>query len=238
MSPKRAAVLGSGFGGLALAIRLQSTGIQTTLVEQRDKPGGRAYVYEDDGFKFDGGPTVITAPECLESVFRAGGREMSDYVEMLPVDPFYRLLWEDGYSFDYNNDVDAINEQIARKSPRDVDGYANFVRYVEDVFEEGYVKLANVPFLDFRSMIRVSPQLMRLQAFRTVYSMVSKFIKDPHLREVFSFHSLLVGGNPFSCSSIYTLIHALERKWGVFFPRGGTGALRNPGDRTKDENTR
>ena len=225
MNPRRAAVLGSGFGGLALAVRLQAAGIQTTLVEQRDKPGGRAYVYENEDFKFDGGPTVITAPECLEAVFRAGGREMSDYVEMLPVDPFYRLLWEDGYSFDYNNDVDAITEQIARKNPRDVDGYARFVRYVEDVFEEGYVKLANVPFLDFRSMIRVSPQLMRLQAFRTVYSMVSKFIKDPHLREVFSFHSLLVGGNPFSCSSIYTLIHALERKWGVFFPRGGTGAL-------------
>jgi phytoene desaturase len=220
-------VIGSGFGGLTLAVRLQAAGVETTLVEKRDRPGGRAYVYEDDGFKFDGGPTVITAPECLESVFRAGDREMSDYVEMIPVKPFYRLLWEDGYSFDYSNDIEVINEQIREKNPRDVDGYARFVRYAEDVFREGYVKLANVPFLDFWSMIRVSPQLMRLQSFRTVYSMVSRFVKDPHLRQVFSFHSLLVGGNPFTCSSMYTLIHALERKWGVFFPRGGTGALVN-----------
>jgi phytoene desaturase len=227
MARTRAAVIGSGFGGLTLAVRLQGAGVATTLIEKRDRPGGRAYVYEDGDFKFDGGPTVITAPEALNAVFRAVGREMSDYVEMLPVSPFYRLLWEDGYAFDYSNDIDAINEQIAQKSPRDVDGYARFLRYVEDVFEEGYIKLANIPFLDFGSMIRVAPQLIRLQAFRSVYSMVSRFVKDPHLRQVFSFHSLLVGGNPFSCSSIYTLIHALERRWGVFFPRGGTGALVN-----------
>jgi phytoene desaturase len=225
MARTRAAVIGSGFGGLTLAVRLQAAGVETTLIEGRDSPGGRAYVYQDGEFKFDGGPTVITAPEALNSVFRAAGREMSDYVEMLPVKPFYRLLWEDGYAFDYSNDVDVISEQIARKNPRDVDGYARFLKYVEAVFEEGYVKLANVPFLDFRSMIRVSPQLMRLQSFRSVYSIVSRFVKDPHLRQVFSFHSLLVGGNPFSCSSIYTLIHQLERKWGVFFARGGTGAL-------------
>jgi phytoene desaturase len=218
-------VIGSGFGGLTLAVRLQAAGVETTLVEKRDRPGGRAYVYEDNGFRFDGGPTVITAPEALNAVFRTAGRDLSDYVEMLPVSPFYRLLWEDGYVFDYSNDVDVINEQIERKNPQDVDGYARFLRYVEDVFEEGYVKLADVPFLDFWSMIRVSPQLIRLQSFRTVHSMVAKFVKDPHLRQVFSFHSLLVGGNPFSCSSIYTLIHALERRWGVFFARGGTGAL-------------
>ena len=225
MARPKAAVIGSGFGGLTLAVRLQAAGVETTLVEKRDKPGGRAYVYEDDGFKFDGGPTVITAPEALEDVFRAAGRRMADYVEMLPVKPFYRLLWEDGYVFDYSNDMEEINEQIASKNAPDVDGYARFVRYTEDVFHEGYTKLAGVPFLDFWSMIRVSPQLMRLQSFRSVYGMVSRFVKDPHLRQVFSFHSLLVGGNPFSCSSIYTLIHALERKWGVFFARGGTGAL-------------
>jgi phytoene desaturase len=223
--PQRAAVIGSGFGGLALAVRLQAAGVATTLIEKRDKPGGRAYVWEDGEYVFDGGPTVITAPDCLEAVFRAAGRELSDYVELLPVLPFYRLHWEDGFSFDYSNDVDAVNEQIAAKSPRDVDGYARFRRYAADVFEEGYVKLGNVPFLDFWSMIRVAPQLMRLQAFRSVYSMVSRYIKDPHLRETFSFHSLLVGGNPFQSSSIYTLIHTLERRWGVFFARGGTGAL-------------
>jgi phytoene desaturase len=221
----RAAVIGSGFGGLALAVRLQTAGVETTLVEKRDKPGGRAYVYEDQGFKFDGGPTIITAPHCLEELFEAAGRPMSDYVELLPVTPFYRLYWEDGYRFDYSNDMEALDEQIARKSPDDVDGYHRFIRYTEDVFREGYEKLAHVPFLDFWSMIRVAPQLIRLQAYRSVYDVVSRFVKDPHLRQVFSFHSLLVGGNPFSSSSIYTLIHQLERRWGVFFARGGTGAM-------------
>jgi len=227
MTTKRptAAVIGSGFGGLALAVRLQAAGVETTLVEKRDKPGGRAYVYEDEGFKFDGGPTIITAPECLEELFEAAGRSMSDYVELLPVNPFYRLYWEDGYRFDYSNDVELLDEQIARKSPGDVDGYHRFVRYTEDVFREGYENLAHVPFLDFWSMIRVAPQLVKLRAYRSVYDVVSSFVKDPHLRQVFSFHSLLVGGNPFSSSSIYTLIHQLERRWGVFFARGGTGAL-------------
>jgi phytoene desaturase len=150
---------------------------------------------------------------------------MADYAELLPVTPFYRLYWQDGFRFDYSNDLDAINEQIAAKNPGDVDGYARFLRYTADVFEEGYTKLAHVPFLDFWSMIRVAPQLIRLKSYRSVYSIVSHFIKDPHLREVFSFHPLLVGGNPFTSSSIYTLIHYLERNWGVFFVRGGTNAL-------------
>jgi len=220
-----AAVIGSGFGGLALAVRLQAAGIETTLVDQRDRPGGRAYVYEDEGFTFDAGPTIITAPRCLEELFEAGGRSMADYVELLPVTPFYRLYWEDGYRFDYSNDLERLDEQIARKSPGDVEGYHRFLRYTEDVFREGYEKLAHVPFLDFWSMIRVAPQLVRLKAYRSVYDVVASFVRDPHLRQVFSFHSLLVGGNPFSSSSIYTLIHQLERRWGVFFARGGTGAM-------------
>jgi phytoene desaturase len=222
---KTAAVIGSGFGGLTLAVRLQAAGIKTTVIEKRDKPGGRAYVYEDKGYIFDGGPTIITAPPSLEEVFAAAGREMSDYLTLLPVMPFYRLYWEDGYSFDYSNDMEAITRQIADKSPDDVDGYMKFLDYAEDVFNEGYTKLAATPFLNFWSMIQVSPQLIRLQSYRSVYSIISKFIKDNQLRQVFSFHPLLVGGNPFSSSSIYTLIHYLERNWGVFFVKGGTGAL-------------
>ncbi len=225
MSAKRVAVIGSGFGGLALAIRLQAAGIQTLLLEKRDRPGGRAYVYQDQGFTFDAGPTVITAPDCLAELFELAGRRIEDHVDLMPVFPFYRLCWEDGYSFDYSNDLDATNRQIAAKSPGDVAGYARFLEYAETVFEEGYTKLAHVPFLDWWSMIRVAPQLVRLQSYRSVYSAVSRFIDDPQLRQVFSFHSLLVGGNPFASSAIYTLIHVLERKWGVFFPRGGTGAL-------------
>ncbi len=225
MTQKTAVVIGSGFGGLALAVRLQAAGVQTIIVERRDRPGGRAYVYEQDGFTFDAGPTVITAPNALQELFAVSGQTMADWVELMPVMPFYRLLWEDGFRFDYSNDVDLTNRQIAAVSPDDVAGYARFVEYATDVFREGYERLAHVPFLDWWSMIRVAPQLLRLESYRSVYSMVSSFIKEPHLREAFSFHSLLVGGNPFKTSAIYTLIHVLERKWGVFFPRGGTGAL-------------
>lgn len=218
-------VIGSGFGGLALAIRLQSAGIQTLLLEKRDKPGGRAYVYQDKGFTFDAGPTVITDPTCLEELFELSGRKLADYIELMPVNPLYRLCWENGYQFDYVNDQAELDRQIQEKSPQDVEGYQQFLRYSEAVFHEGYEKLGHVPFPDFRSMVRVAPQLMKLESYRSVYSIVSRFIKDEQLRQAFSFHSLLVGGNPFETSAIYALIHALERKWGVFFPRGGTGAL-------------
>jgi phytoene desaturase len=223
--PRRAAVIGSGFGGLALAIRLQAAGIATTIFEGRDQPGGRAYVYRDDGFTFDAGPTVITAPGCLEELFALAGERLADHVDLLPVMPFYRLFWEDGHTFDYSNDLAEVTRQIAARNPRDVDGYRRFLAYAEDVFDEGYTKLAHVPFLNLWSMVRAAPQLMRLEAYRTVYDIVARHIEDDHLRQAFSFHSLLVGGNPFATSSIYTLIHVLERTWGVTFPRGGTGAL-------------
>ncbi len=222
---RKIAVIGSGFGGLSSAIRLQAAGHEVVLLEKRDQPGGRAYVYRDQGFVFDAGPTVITAPECLKELFEVSGKRMSDYVEMMPVTPFYRLFWENGYSFDYSNDPERTMEQIRSKSPQDVDGYNRFLDYSKEVFDEGYTKLAHVPFLDLWSMIRVAPQLIRLKAHRSVYKTIEKYVKDKELRQAFSFHSLLVGGNPFRTSSIYTLIHFLERKWGVFFPRGGTGAL-------------
>ncbi|MDP8916645.1 MAG: phytoene desaturase [Pseudomonadota bacterium] len=225
MSGERAAVIGAGFGGLALAIRLQSAGVRTTVFEARDKPGGRAYVYEDEGFTFDAGPTVITDPSALEELFALSGRRLADYVELLPVSPFYRLEWSDGYSFDYVNDQAELDRQIRAKSPRDVEGYRRFLAYSEELLQEGYIKLGAAPFLSFSSMLRAAPELTRLQAWRSVHAKVADFISDEHLRQAFSFHSLLVGGNPFATSSIYALIHALERRWGVWFPRGGTGAL-------------
>ncbi|MCW4115506.1 phytoene desaturase [Aurantimonas sp. MSK8Z-1] len=222
---RSAVVIGSGFGGLALAVRLQAAGLAVTLLEKRDKPGGRAYVYEDEGFVFDAGPTVITDPSALEELFAVAGRRMADYVELLPVSPFYRLCWEDSSHFDYANDQAELDRQIAARNPADVEGYRRFLDYSRAVFKEGYIKLGAEPFLHFRDMVRAGPQLAKLQAWRSVYAKVSQYIEDEHLRQAFSFHSLLVGGNPFATSSIYALIHALEREWGVWFPRGGTGAL-------------
>ena len=225
MAARRAAVIGSGFGGLAAAIRLQAAGFATTILEARDQPGGRAYVYRDRGYTFDAGPTVITAPHCLEELWELAGERMADHVELLPVAPFYRLAWGDGDRFDYTGDGAAMEAQIAARDPADVDGYRRFVAYSKRVFDIGYTDLAATPFLRFADMVKVAPSLIRLRADRSVYSTVAKFVKDEKVRQALSFHSLLVGGNPFDTSAIYTLIHYLERKWGVTFPRGGTGAL-------------
>ncbi|HZK99285.1 MAG TPA: FAD-dependent oxidoreductase, partial [Caulobacteraceae bacterium] len=151
MSGRRICVIGAGFGGLALAVRLQSAGFAVTLLEARDKPGGRAYVFEDQGFTFDAGPTVITDPDSLEELFALSGRKLADYVRLEPVDPFYRLVWEDGDSFDYVNDQTRLDAQIAARNPADVEGYRRFLNFSEEVWKEGYVRLGAVPFQSFTS---------------------------------------------------------------------------------------
>ena len=222
---QKACVVGSGFGGLALAIRLQSAGIATTVVEARDKPGGRAYVWNREGFTFDGGPTVITDPDCLRELWSLTGHEMDDDIELMKVMPFYRLQWPDGTLFDYSNDEDQLFDEIARLNPADVAGYQRFLEYSASVYEEGYVKLGHVPFLDFKSMLKAAPALAKKQAWRSVYSMVSSYIEDERLRQAFSFHTLLVGGSPMKTSSIYALIHKLEKDGGVWWAKGGTNQL-------------
>ena len=222
---RTAAVIGAGFGGLALAIRLQSAGVATTIIEGREKPGGRAYAWERDGFTFDAGPTVITDPDCLRELWALSGRDLADDVTLLPVMPFYRLNWPDGTMFDYSNDEPRLRAEIAKLNPDDVAGYARFLDYAAGVYREGYEKLGAVAFLDFAAMIRAAPALARYQAWRSVYSMVSSFVQDAHLRQALSFHTLLVGGNPMTTSAIYALIHELEKAGGVWFAKGGTHAL-------------
>lgn len=222
---KTACVIGSGFGGMALAIRLQSAGIATTVIEARDKPGGRAYYWERDGFTFDGGPTVVTDPDCLKELWALSGNDISKDVELMPVSPFYRLNWPDGHNFDYSNDKRALFKEIEKLNPKDVDGYQRFLEYSAGVYEEGYVKLGTVPFLDFKSMLKAAPALAQKQAWRSVYSMVSSFVESEKLREALSFHTLLVGGNPMKTSAIYALIHKLEMDGGVWWTRGGTNRL-------------
>ena len=222
---KKAVVIGAGFGGLALAIRLQSAGIATTLVEARDKPGGRGYYWEKEGFVFDAGPTVITDPDCLQQLWALSGRDMADDVTLMPVMPFYRLNWPDGTNFDYSNDEPNLRAEIAKLNPDDVAGYARFLEYSAGVYQEGYLKLGTVAFLDFASMIKAAPSLMKYQAWRSVYSIVSSFVKSEKLREALSFHTLLVGGNPMTTSAIYALIHKLEKDGGVWFAKGGTNRL-------------
>ncbi len=218
-------VIGSGFGGLATAIRLQTRGYQVDLFEARDKLGGRAYLYEQDGFKFDGGPTVITAPFLLSELFNGAGKNPDDYFKLVPVDPFYRIEFHDGRWFEYGRDEARTEALIRQFAPNDLAGYRRLVAHAKAVFQTGFLELSDKPFLKFSDMLRVVPDLMRLQSYKTVYQFAAGYIKDPLLRRVFSFHPLLVGGNPFQTTSIYALIHYLEREWGVHYAIGGTGAI-------------
>jgi phytoene desaturase len=222
---RQAVVIGSGFGGLAAAVRLRCRGYAVTVLEALDQPGGRARVFRQDGFTFDAGPTVITAPYLLDELFACAGRDMRDYFELLPVDPFYRILFDDGSTFDYVADDERLLAQIAAMEPRDVDGYRRLVTKAQRIFEVGYQQLADRPFTRPADMLRVLPQMIRLGSHRSVYDVVASCIRDERLRQAFSFEPLLVGGDPFRTTSIYLLIHWLERKWGVHFARGGTTSI-------------
>ncbi|WP_150291106.1 phytoene desaturase [Sphingobium estronivorans] len=222
---RKAIVIGAGFGGLALAVRLQSAGIDTTLIEARDRPGGCAYMWEKDGFVFDAGPTVITDPDCLGELWRLSGRDMAEDVDLVPVSPFCRLNWRDGTNFDYSSDDTALRAQIAKLNPEDVSGYERFLAYADRAYEEGYRKLGVAAFPDFAAMVRAAPGLARSQAWRSIHSVVSSHVKNEKLRQALSFHTLLRGGNPLKASAIHALTHKLERDGGVWFAKGGTNRL-------------
>ncbi len=227
MATQRVIVIGSGFGGLAAAIRLAARGHHVTVLEKRDQPGGRAYVYRQDGFTFDGGPTVITAPWLITELFTLAGRRAEDYLTLVPIDPFYRIFFPDGTHFDYSGDEQRMRAEILRlgADAADVEGYLEFVRRSERIFAKGFTELATVPFLRVWDMVKIVPDLLRLESYRSVYGFVSRHVQNERLRQVLSFHPLLVGGNPFQTTSIYTLIHYLEREWGVWYALGGTGAI-------------
>jgi phytoene desaturase len=224
---KKVIVIGSGFGGLGAAARLAARGYQVEIFEKRDKPGGRGYVYEIDGFKFDGGPTVITAPFMFDDIFALAGRRREDYVDFIALDPFYRIFNHEGRHFDYNGDSAFIHQQIEQWNPADKAGYDRFISTTRAIFDKGFVELADKPFLHFTDMLRVAPDLIKLQSYRSVYGYVSQFVQNEFLRQCFSFHPLLIGGNPFDAPSIYAMIHYLEREWGIHYARGGTAAVVN-----------
>lgn len=222
---KKIVVIGSGFGGLSVANRLASRGYNVEIFEKKDRPGGRAYVYKQDGFTFDSGPTVITAPFLFDEIFEAAGKNRTDYFKLVPCEPFYRIFNHNGHSFDYNGNEDFILNEIDKWNPDDKSGYRKFIKTTKSIFQKGFVELADQPFLSIKDMIKVAPDLIKLQSYKTVYSYVSQFIENEFLRRCFSFHPLLVGGNPFDTTSIYSMIHYLERKWGIHYAMGGTGSI-------------
>ena len=220
-----AIVIGGGFGGMAAALRLRARGYDVTLLEKLGQLGGRAGVFRRNGYVFDAGPTVITAPFLFDELFELFGKQREDYVRFAPLSPWYRVVFADGSHFDYGGTIEQTLEQIRRIEPADADGYLRFLAHSKRIFEVGFVQLGDQPFLTPWSMIKAAPQMVRLGAWRTVWQMACKYIRNEKLRRVFSFQPLLVGGNPFTTTSIYALIHYLERQWGVWFAMGGTGAL-------------
>jgi phytoene desaturase len=221
----RAVVVGAGFGGMAAALRLRALGHRVTLVDRIDQLGGRGRVHVRDGYTFDAGPTVITAPWLFAELFELFGRRIEDEVRFEPVDPWYRIVFDDGSHFDYGESIDHTLDQIRAMSPRDADGFLRMLKHCERIYEVGFERLGDVPFLSLGTMISAIPQMIRLGSFRSTWGFVSHYLRDHRLRRVFSFQPLLVGGNPLTTTSIYALIQIVERRFGIHYTMGGTGAL-------------
>lgn len=253
VSRKKAIVIGSGFGGLSMGIRLQSMGFDTTILERLDAPGGRAYTRKVDGYTFDMGPTVITVPHFIEELFAlrrdahaldapdfpapvlapesrvtagsSAGPATREYVDIIPILPFYRIYFDDGTYFDYDGDPARTRDQIAAIHPPDLAGYERFHTDAEAIFRRGFLELGYTCFLSVGQMLRIAPELFQLDAVRTLFSFASRYFESPKLRQVFSFETLLVGGNPLKVPAIYAMIHFVEKTWGIHYVKGGTGAL-------------
>ena len=222
---ERALVIGAGFGGLAVAIRLALKGYDVQVLERLGSAGGRAYVHRRHGFTFDAGPTIITAPFLLEELWDMCGKKMSDDVDLRAMDPFYQIRFADGRVFNYTGDLERMKEEVAKFSPKDLPGYLRFLDEAESCYKLAFEDLGDVAFDNVKDLVKAMPNLVKMRAWKSLYSVVAKYIKDPQLREVMSFHPLLIGGNPFSVSSAYALINSLERKWGVHSAMGGTGSI-------------
>jgi phytoene desaturase len=220
-----AVVIGSGFGGLAAAIRLGARGYRVTILERRDAPGGRAYVIRDRGFVFDSGPTIITAPFLFEDLWRLVGRRLADDVTLRPIAPAYELRFNDGYRLECFADAARMRAEVARHFPQDLAGYDTFMKHSATLCAVAFEQLGNLPFDSPWEMLRLVPSILRLRGYRSLHGLVASHVRDPRLRFALSFHPLFVGGNPFTTSAIYGLIAHLEQRWGVHFAMGGTGSL-------------
>tara|TARA_B100001029_G_scaffold84292_1_gene69205 strand:+ start:1324 stop:2790 length:1467 start_codon:yes stop_codon:yes gene_type:complete len=222
---KKVVVVGSGFGGLASALRLRAKGYDVTLLEKHSDLGGRARVFKKDGFIYDGGPTVITAPYLFEELFSLFNKKISNYVKIVPLNLWYRFIFNDGKTFDYSGDEASMEKEIKKFSNTDLKGYKNLVNFTEKIFNKGFTDLSDKPFNKFTFMLQQIPALLNLKSYKSVYSLISNYISNENLRRVFSMHPLLVGGNPFTTTSIYALILFLEKKWGIHYSMGGTGSV-------------
>jgi len=218
-------VIGSGFGGIAAALRLKAKGHKVTLIEKHPDLGGRARVFKRNGFTFDGGPTVITAPYLINELFELFQKDPKDYIKLSPLKVWYQFIFEDKSKFNYSGNENEMKTQIQELNKEDVKGYKKLVSFTKKIFDKGFTELADVPFDKPFVMMQQLPALLKLKSYKSVYSLVSSYIKNEKLRRMLSMHPLLVGGNPFTTTSIYGLILYLEKKWGIHYSMGGTGNI-------------
>jgi len=218
-------VIGSGFGGIATALRLKAKGHKVTLIEKHPDLGGRARVFKKNGFIFDGGPTVITAPYLINELFELFQKDPKDYFKLSPLKIWYQFIFEDKSMFNYSGDEIEMKNQIEKLNKEDVKGYERLVTFTKKIFDKGFAELADVPFDKPFVMMQQLPALLKLKSYKSVYSLVSSYIQNEKLRRMLSMHPLLVGGNPFTTTSIYGLILYLEKKWGIHYSMGGTGNI-------------
>jgi len=222
---KKIIIIGSGFGGMASALRMRAKGYDVTLLEKHPDLGGRARVFKKDKFTYDGGPTVITAPHLFKELFSLFNKNISNYVKIVPLDLWYRFVFDDGKTFDYSGNEKLMQSQIEKFSKKDFIRFKKLVSFTEKIFDKGFTELSIKPFNNIIFMIKQIPALLKLKSYQSVYTLVSSFLLNERLRKVFSMHPLLVGGNPFTTTSIYTLILFLEKKWGIHYAMGGTGSV-------------
>jgi len=218
-------VIGAGFGGIAAALRLRAKKHDVTIIEKHNDLGGRARVFKKNGFTFDAGPTVITAPHLINELFELFNKNPKDYINITPLNTWYRFIFDDGMKFDYSGNEELMKEQIEKIYKADVKGYENLVKFTKRIFDKGFTELADMPFDKPFFMMKQLPALLNLKSYKSVYTLVSSYVKNEKLRRIFSMHPLLVGGNPFTTTSIYGLILYLEKKWGIHYSMGGTGKI-------------
>ncbi|HEX5595893.1 MAG TPA: phytoene desaturase family protein [Micromonosporaceae bacterium] len=223
----RVLIVGAGLGGLACALHLAGRGRQVTVLEQAPIPGGRAGQLTLNGYEFDTGPTVLTMPDLIAEALAAVGEELTDWLDLTPLDPAYRAHYPDGSTLDVISDTIRMAAEISRVcGPREADGYLRFVDYARELWH-----LERTDFID-RNLDSptdlLTANLLRLLAagaFRRLQPKINQFFTDPRTRRIFSFQAMYAGLSPQDALAIYAVIAYLDAISGVYFPRGGMHAL-------------
>ena len=221
----KAIVIGAGFGGLAAAMRLGAKGYEVTVIDRLDAPGGRGTAHRQGGYRFDLGPTIVTAPDVFRDLWTACGRRFEDDVDLRALDPFYSIVFDDGSRFTAHAEREKLMAEAARLSPSDASGAHQLLEDAARRYVVGFEGLGRRPMHQFSELLKVLPAFAKLRADRSIHAHAARRVRDPRLQMAFSFHPLFIGGDPTAVTSMYALVSHLEGEYGVHYAMGGAGAL-------------